>query len=79
MKENGRLTTCDLCGATVFSKCTGKGESDGGYTMWNNFEELPEGWGYKSDMDKTLCPECSAEYNSVMEAFISRRERKRCE
>ena len=41
---NGRITTCDRCGAEVFSKCTGEGEADGGFTRWNNFETLPEGW-----------------------------------
>lgn len=42
---NGQITTCDRCGAQVFSKCTGEGEADGGFTRWNDFEKLPEGWG----------------------------------
>lgn len=32
MQIKGRLTVCDRCGAKVFSKCTGEGVTDGGYT-----------------------------------------------
>lgn len=43
-KMNGQIVTCDRCGAQVFRKCTGEGEADGGWTRWNNFEALPDGW-----------------------------------
>ena len=36
---NGRLATCDICGESVFLKCVGEGETVGGYTRWNKFEE----------------------------------------
>lgn len=44
-KINGQLVTCDRCGVQVFRRCTGEGETDGGYTRWNDFEPLPAGWG----------------------------------
>ena len=68
---NGRLTICDRCEEKVFSKCTGEGELDGGYTRWNKFEDLPEGWGWHSETGR-LCPKCNDEYNSLIEKFKSR-------
>lgn len=66
----GKLITCDRgqCGATVFLKCTGAGETDGGYTRWNNFEPLPEGWGSHFETG-TLCPKCDAEYKWLLDKF----------
>jgi len=43
-KVNGQLVTCDRCGKQIFRKCTGEGEADGGFTRWNNFEAMPDGW-----------------------------------
>jgi uncharacterized protein YbdZ (MbtH family) len=60
-QTNGRLTTCDCCGATVFSKCTGEGETDGGFTRWNKFEPLPEGWEFVHVLGR-LCPKCMDRY-----------------
>lgn len=62
-QTNGRLTTCDICGATVFSACIGEGETDGGFTRWNKFEPLPEGWMHEWDIGLGyLCPTCSAKF-----------------
>ena len=36
------MIVCDRCGAEVFLKCIGKGETDGGHTIWNEFEKIPE-------------------------------------
>ena len=44
-KSNGQIVTCDRCGKHTFLKCTGEGEADGGFTRWNEFEDLPNGWG----------------------------------
>ena len=80
--QNGRLTTCDRCGATVFSKCTGEGEADGGYTRWNKFEQLPHGWGQvtipkKSSLSDprdcrhvTVCPLCNAAWRTALEVYF---------
>lgn len=75
MQENGRLTHCDRCGDTVFSKVTGEGEMDGGYTRWNNFEPLPEGWEYHTETGM-LCPSCNAGYTHVLNIFMRREEAK---
>jgi hypothetical protein len=66
---NGRLTTCDRCGAMVFSKSTGEGETDGGYTRWNKFEQLPAGWKNTYDAGM-LCPDCSAKYREMIKKFL---------
>lgn len=67
--ENGRLYICDRCGATGFAKCTGEGETDGGYTRWNNFEKL-EGWSNSYDAG-LLCPACTSEWKCIIEQFKS--------
>ena len=81
----GRITTCDRCGAEVFSKCTGEGETDGGFTRWNKFEALPEGWGlvavpilvgwtghgnvYNGYLQ--VCPDCHKLWDAVvLEGFL---------
>ena len=63
-KVNGQIVTCDACGGTVFAKCTGEGEADGGYTRWNNFER-PEGWGHGYG-SKDLCPSCTARFGEAV-------------
>lgn len=67
---NGRLVTCDRCGVTCFCKTTGEGETDGGYTRWNNFEPKPSGWG--SHKNKDLCPDCFREWNKIETEFMNR-------
>ena len=71
MQINGRLTVCDRCGANVFSKCTCKGEADGGFTQWNEFEDLPDGWSSHFNTGD-LCPKCSKEYDKLMSDFLTR-------
>ena len=71
MEVNGRLTTCDRCGATCFRKCVGEGETDGGFTRWNKFELYPGGWDYHSETGQ-LCPECNAAYIKFLNEFLGR-------
>lgn len=70
-KTNGRLIVCDRCGETVFCKCTGEGERDGFFTRWNEFEEA-NGW-YAEYGIGDLCPECSAEWETVKSYFARKR------
>ena len=78
-KINGQIVICDRCGAQVFRRCTGDGETDGGFTRWNNFEELPAGWdkvaiptvenalignAYNSYIE--VCPTCHALWAEVV-------------
>ena len=43
-KVNGQIVSCDRCDAKIFLKCTGEGSADGGFTRWNTFEKMPDGW-----------------------------------
>ena len=68
---NGQLVICDLCGKQIFRKCIGEGSADGGFTQWNEFEPIPEGWGWASETGR-MCPKCTAEYKSLIDSFISK-------
>ena len=82
---NGRYTICDRCGAKVFRRCTGEGEADGGYTRWNDFEPLPDGWdivaiphrknepcGNAHNGYLQVCPNCHERWNTLInEDFLS--------
>ena len=65
---NGRLTICDRCGQKVFSKCIGEGATDGGFTRWNKFEELPKGWEFHGEVGE-LCPKCNEQYEIMINEF----------
>lgn len=67
----GLLKTCDRCGEQVFLKCTGVGETDGGFTRWNKFEPPPSGWNYIKDVG-TVCPKCWEDYAWVLEQYKKR-------
>lgn len=68
-EQCGKLVTCDRCGKNIFLKYIGEGETDGGYTRWNKFEDPPDGWKYYCDIGK-LCPECNEKYVSIIDRFI---------
>lgn len=57
-ERKGKLVSCDRCGREIFLKYIGKGEADGGYTIWDRFENLPDDWMYTSQIG-TLCPHCA--------------------
>lgn len=65
---NGRMIICDRCGESAFLKCTGEGERDGGFTRWNKFEPVPEGWDRHYEVG-LLCPNCNREYEALMRRF----------
>ena len=67
-REKGLLQWCDRCGITCFRKHIGKGEADGGYTTWDKFENLPDGWEHHTDTG-TLCPHCNGEYWNLIKDF----------
>lgn len=84
-KVNGQLVTCDRCGKQIFRKCTGEGETDGGFTRWNTFEEMPDGWklvavpkslswggngnGYNDYMQ--VCSDCNKLWDEIIiEGFL---------
>lgn len=68
----GKKVFCDRCGKEIFLKTTGDGETDGGFTRWNEFEPMPVGWqhvtvpgtekytnGNRHDKWLLTCPDCS--------------------
>lgn len=65
----GKLVTCDRCGAETFLKYIGKGDTDGGYTTWDKFEELSDDWMYGSQFGY-LCPDCANEFKTIMYNFL---------
>lgn len=75
----GKLMVCDRCGKEIFLKCTGEGETDGGFTRWSKFEDEPPGWkapylhiGGEALLGVgQLCPECNQEYQNIVENFKS--------
>lgn len=69
-EQCGKLVTCDRCGKNAFLKCIGEGETDGGYTKWNKFEEAHNGWKYYYNTG-LLCPECNEEYVDIVEEFMN--------
>jgi hypothetical protein len=71
-RVNGQLVTCDRCGENVFRKWTGEKETDGGFTRWDTFKDLPEGWSVVRNMGD-LCPDCSAEWNKLETEFMSKK------
>lgn len=67
--QNGKRVVCDRCGEQVFVKTIGDGEMDGGFTRWNKFDPLPNGWGYHKGKD--MCPACSSAWNKIESAFMN--------
>lgn len=79
MEANGRMLQCDRCGKTLFLKWIGEDVFDGGYTRRDKFEAPPEGWEcvnryfHKHDLRK-LCPDCSKEYEAVLDRYFNESE-----
>lgn len=73
-ETEGKLLTCDLCGATVFLKYVGDGEADGGFTKWRRYEDRPDGWQTWHVTDvihSTLCPSCNERMQEALLACVS--------
>ena len=80
-ETEGKLLTCDLCGATVFLKYVGDGEADGGLTKWRRYEDRPDGWQTWHVTDvihSTLCPSCNERMQEALLACVGKiREEKK--
>ena len=68
-KVNGRIYSCDRCGDKIFVKTIGDKEMDGGFTRYNTFEDMPDGWGYDCRVGMDLCPECKEELDSIIKLY----------
>lgn len=72
-ETKGKLTTCDRCGKEIFRKYIGKGETDGGYTTWDKFEDLPEEWMYHTQIGY-LCPHCAGLFRAFVYKLMPSRQ-----
>lgn len=68
-QEEGRMTTCDRCGETIFSPKTGVVETDGGYGRYDKYQSLPEGWERQPAVG-FLCPSCNNIYRLTIKQFL---------
>ena len=68
--EKGMMHYCHRCDEKIFLKYVGKGETDGGYTTWDKYEDLPEGWLYETEFGY-LCPKCAREFKIMMTNFFN--------
>ena len=71
----GKLLTCDLCGATVFLKYVETKVYDGGFTHVRTFEKKPDGWQtwYVSNViSSMLCPSCNERMREALLACIGK-------
>lgn len=63
----GKLVACDRCGKQIFVRTIGEGEADGGFTRWNKFEPLPDGWDLVA-VPKISRAESANAYNGYIRA-----------
>lgn len=84
--SKGKLVVCDVCGISTFQKLKGIDFTDGGYSSYETYEELPEGWVtpnrfiFGQDLSLCyLCPTCSARLLTVVKGEINKiRDDQRC-
>ena len=69
----GKIVTCDKCGREYRRQLIDTTETDGGFTGINNYAEMPETWKYRYGVGY-LCPDCNAEYESLIRSFMGRKE-----
>lgn len=65
----GIMSFCSRCDTAVFRKYIGQGEMDGGFTKWDKYEDLPDGWLYETEFGY-LCPECARKFKAFMTDFL---------
>lgn len=68
----GMIIGCDRCGKELRRKRLGETELDGGFTHVERFEEMPDTWKYRYEVGY-LCPDCNAEYESLIRSFMGRK------
>lgn len=68
-EQKGKMVTCARDDNFVFLKLIGKGEADGGYTVWDKFEPLPDNWLFDMDFGY-LCPACAMKFKTFVNEFF---------
>lgn len=64
----GKLVSCDRCGKEHFLKLIGTKDLDGGYSRYDEFEDLPEDWLFLSQIG-SLCPHCAGLFRAFIHKF----------
>ena len=67
----GKLILCSgkNCSNTAFVKFTGEGDTDGGYTKFDTYENLPDGWENYTGIGD-LCPECATKLKMFIKDLV---------
>lgn len=65
----GIMYSCCRCDEKIFLKYIGKGETDGGYTTWDKYEELPDDWLYETEFGH-LCPKCARGFREFVTRYF---------
>ena len=65
----GKMVKCSRCELNLFLQYKGKGELDGGYTTFNNFEDVPKDWLYGTEFGY-LCPKCAHKFKQIVTKFF---------
>lgn len=65
----GLLVSCSRCGTELFLKHLGLNGTNGNYTTWDKFEEIPEAWLFETEFGY-LCPDCAEEFKRFMTNFL---------
>lgn len=84
-EEEGKLCTCQICGAQIFLKWTGEDTMDGGWTHIDRYEPYPDGWGlvavpkHIKDIGGNAyngylraCPTCYSRWEKVINEYFLR-------
>lgn len=67
----GKIVSCDKCGREIRRELIDQTETDGGFTRIDRYVELPKTWKYRYEIGY-LCPDCNAEYESVIKKFMEK-------
>lgn len=73
-ETEGKMLTCDLCGATVFLKYVEAKDYDGGFTHVRTFEKKPDGWQtwhVSNVVNSTLCLSCNERMQEALLACVN--------
>lgn len=66
---SGKIIICDRCGREYRMAFLKEKQMDGGFTVINNFEPLPNDWEYYREAG-WLCPKCADSYKKLLADFL---------
>ena len=66
----GKMITCNRDSNFVFLKRLVDGDTDGGFTKYERYEDLPSDWMFATQFGY-LCPKCAREFRTFMTTFFN--------